>query len=100
MKPGDRLRFAAEEGARDLVVTSEPTIGTDGSVSFFAADAEAYEATERLRGLLEPHHAAARHRTAEEQAALAGSEPRVGRWVVGEGWVPVDGRGPYEGSTT
>lgn len=33
-------------------------------------------------------------------SATAGpSEPRIGRWVVGRGWVPVDGRGPYEGGT-
>lgn len=25
---------------------------------------------------------------------------RVGRWVVGQGWVPVDGLGPYEGATS
>jgi hypothetical protein len=42
-----------------------------------------------------PEHRVARQRTGEEQAAL--TPPRVGRWVVGQGWVPVDGLGPYEG---
>lgn len=42
-----------------------------------------------------PEHRAARRRTDEEQAAL--SVPRVGRWVAGKGWVPVDGLGPCEG---
>lgn len=54
----------------------------------------------RIRAALErltlpPEQRVAKERTVEEEAALA--EPRVGRWVVGEGWVPVDGGGPYEG---
>lgn len=44
-----------------------------------------------------PEHRAARQRTDAEQAALA-PPARVGRWVAGQGWVPVDGLGPYEGS--
>lgn len=46
-----------------------------------------------------PEHRAARQRTDAEQAALSQPATRVGRWVVGQGWVPVDGLGPYEGAT-
>lgn len=40
-----------------------------------------------------PEHRAARQRTDDEQAALSQPVTRVGRWVVGQGWVPVDGLG-------
>jgi hypothetical protein len=44
-----------------------------------------------------PEHRAARQRTDEEQAALT-PPARVGRWVVGQGWVPVDDGGPLKRS--
>lgn len=78
---GDRIRFGADGVDRELVVTSEPNVGTDGSLAFTAADPEAHKRAERLRGLLdlEPHHAAARQRTDGEEAALA--ESAVGHWA-------------------
>lgn len=50
-------------------------------------------------GRLRPEHRAAKTRTDEEEAALSPREPRAGKWVVGRGWVPVDGGGPYEGAS-
>lgn len=59
-----------------------------------AGDGAAQQIRAALQRLHEPpEHRVARELSDDEQAAL---EPRVGRWVAGQGWVPVDGRGPYE----
>lgn len=96
-KFGDHLRFISDGNDRELLVTSEPTVTADGSVSFTVADPEAYERVERMAGLFhgeemtdtwpadtdprpleerigdleEPRHRAARTPTAEEASAIA-----------------------------
>ncbi len=86
LRSGDRLDVVTSDGdRREFVVTGDPQVREDGTVSFDAADAERHAAMERLlrnggaiidramragRFTDQPHHARGWERTDEEHAAL------------------------------
>lgn len=92
---GDRLDVVTTDGDRlECVVTSDPQIREDGTVTFDAADAERHAAMERLSALtqwpdqpssadtaveqLEVHHARGRERTDAEEVAVSRREQLTG----------------------